>query len=146
VPRITTPISSDGPEINVRIRPGAPMLAALRKAGKAVPAEMTVIAVLDTGANICAAIPGMLQVNGFLSTAIVPARGVGGRPFQGSGFEVELAVQPGDGSPLTWVAVLAGEAPMASNNLACAMLLGRDFLDHFGLEYNIPRGSFTLAW
>jgi len=144
MPHFTVTISSEGPAIDLAV--AARLTGRQRREGPGgqAPPLITVRALIDTGADLSAVHPRVLQQIGVRATRSVQIR----RPGVGGGFglawlsDVNLAIG-GPSARTLWVpAQVVGVAPSTPTVLA---LIGRDVLKHCTLFYNGPRGELALS-
>jgi predicted aspartyl protease len=109
-----------------------------------VPSPITVLALIDTGADFSVVHPQILQQLGVDVTGSVQIR----RPGEGRDFRLaslnKVRLRIGGLRPGTlWVSTqVIGVDPSTPTVLA---LLGRDVLEHRTLFYNGPQGELTLS-
>jgi predicted aspartyl protease len=144
MPHITLMIGSDGPVIDVAVTVGQRLQQQFVAQGVAPPQPVTIRALIDTGSDLTAIHPQILQQFGVRSSGSVRIR----RPGAGSGYRLaaisEVRLSIGGISPgASWIPTrVVGVAPSTPTVLA---LIGRDILELCTLFYNGPRGELTLS-
>lgn len=133
-----------GPILNVQIAPSKAASQAMDKAGVAVPAAMTISAMIDTGATSSVVKTGLAQQ---LNAQPVGLQHINTPSSQGVPcyeFFLQLILQP-TGGLLASVELEARfiEAPLHGQNIH--VLLGRDVLSLGIFIYNGANNSFTLS-
>lgn len=145
----------DGLRIQVQITLGRPELQRLRQARMPVPQPLSVVALLDTGAERTCVDPSVvtrlnlpITNSGF---AAAPGVGVGPAIFGGSSFsfsyEAGLVILHPVTKPPSNLVVHELEVdalPLAQFGIEA--VIGRDVLSSCVLGYNGPAGSATLAY
>ena len=145
MPHINVMIGSDGAVIDAAVAVGQVWREELVLRGKAPPPPVTVRALIDTGADITAIHPRILQQFGGRPIGSARIR----RPGLGSGYELaplyEVQLSIGGANPgIPWIAArVAGVPPSTRTVLA---LMGRDILRQCTMFYNGPRGELTLSY
>jgi hypothetical protein len=144
MPHYTVVIGSDGPVIDLAVAPGLSWHRRLASQGVVAPLPMTVRALIDTGSDISAVHPHVLQQFGVDETDSTRVRrpGVEGGFRVASLFDVRLSIG-GLRLGALWVSTqVIGVEPSTPAVLA---LIGRDVLELCTLFYNGPRGELTLS-
>jgi hypothetical protein len=144
MPHFTVLIGSDGPVIDLAVAVGGSQQRRLVAQGVVVPSPMTVLALIDTGADFSVVHPQVLQQLRVDVTGSIQIR----RPGEGGDFRLaslsKVRLRIGGPRPGTlWVSTQAiGVDPSTPTVLA---LIGRDVLEHRTLFYNGPRDELTLS-
>ncbi len=145
----------DGLRIQVQITLGRPEVARLRQARRPIPQPLSVVALLDTGAERTCVDPSVVarlslpvSSSGF---AAAPGVGVGPAVFGGStfGFSYEaglVILHPVTKPPSNLVVheLEVDELPLAAFGIEA--VIGRDVLAACVLVYNGSTGSATFAY
>lgn len=119
----------------------------LQHAGQPVPAPVSGLALVDTGASLSAVDTSVIQQLGVQAVGLVQV-GTAGGPQRQATYPARFAF-PGTSLPsidfgLLLGATLAGQIAAGTGHPIIA-LLGRDLFQHFVLVYNGPGAMFTLA-
>ena len=138
-----------GPVIPVQIEIPSALADRLQQAGQTIPAPVSGLALVDTGASVSAVDAGCIQQLGVQPVGMVTV-GTAGGPQQQMLYPGRFSF-PGTNLPSLDFSSLLG-ADLAAQGVAgprtgpLVALLGRDLLEHFVLVYNGPQGLFTLAY
>jgi predicted aspartyl protease len=144
MPHSKVTIGSDGPAIDLAVSVGRTWAARLVAQGVSVPSPVTVRSLIDTGADISAVHPRILQQLGCRPTAAVRIRrpGMTRNFLVASLYDAEVAID-GTTRGSQWISMtVIGVAPSTPTVLA---LIGRDALVQCTFFYNGPRSELTLS-
>jgi len=142
MPEVSIPLPDTGPILDVIIRPCERQTKRLQDAGLPIPPALPIKAMIDTGGArsiISWGIAGTLKaMNGFDYHALGQKQ-----KLKTKAYELEVSVRHPDHQN-HWIPLEAGTSPIAGTGVD--ILLGRDFLKHFKLTYDGPKGEATIQW
>lgn len=145
MPHVNLTIGTDGAAIDVSVAVGPVYREQLAIRRETPPLPVTIRAMIDTGADITAIHPMILEQFGGrpIGAARIHRAGPGNHYELASLCEVHFTIG-GVGPGAVWIPVNAvGVAPSTPSVLA---LIGRDILAHCTLFYKGPRGDLTLSY
>lgn len=148
MPHFTLQVSPGGPILNAVVTVSQPKATALQAAQQALPAPVTIRALVDTGASCTCVDPSVLQSLQLTPTgsASMFTPSTGAAPAAADQYDVGLAIFAAANQVplfLPTVAVIAADLLQAQGIHA---LIGRDILGQCVLHYNGATASFTLAF
>jgi hypothetical protein len=146
MPHLTFAMSPDGPALEAVVALDAKKLAPLYQAGVAVPRPVPVRALIDTGTDVTALAPGVLQRLGLAPLRTHSTLTAGGQVTIRI-FEVSVTITgpKGISGPMYMRPyLLVTELPTQLPNLEG--LIGRDILGECLFQQDGPGGQFLLAW
>lgn len=144
----TVQVSPGGPLINAVVRPSKQRSDALKAAGKPVPADVALRALVDTGASSTCVDPSVLTTQlGLSPTGVVPVHtpSSGQTPHQADQYDIGLIIY----GTTTAQFLEFPTIPVLSCDLSqqgIQALLGRDIIGRCVLVYNGALGQFTMAF
>jgi hypothetical protein len=146
MPHLTFATSTDGPALEVVVALDANKIAARQQAGVVVPLPLPIRALIDTGTDVTALAPRVLQHIGLAPVRSVPTLTAGGQVSVDL-FEVSLVITGPSGPvgpmyvrPFLQVTELATPLP----NIEA--LIGRDILAECLFQLDGPGAHFLLGW
>lgn|SRR5579862_1457989 len=125
-----------------------PRRAALHAAGQAIPKEIRVTALVDTGASCTCVDPSVMAALGLTPTGMVSIQtpSTGGTPHHADQYDVCLRIMtkiPADALYRATIPVVASDLKTSQG---FEVLLGRDILQECLLVYDGQRGVFSFAY
>jgi predicted aspartyl protease len=145
MPHLNLQISANGPVMDVMVGVSAARREALQKGGQAVPAPVSMRALIDTGASCTCIDPSVLGQLSLTPTGAtqIHTPSTGSAPHTLLTYDASLTlVHPRLQLQITTVAVVATELEAQG----IQALIGRDILENCLLIYNGQEGTFTLAF
>lgn len=141
-----TSLEKYGPIIDLTVSPTPSALVAMKKAGSPVPGEITVSAMIDTGASASVICRGIAQRLCIYPIGTAKINTPTTRNHICDTYAVSFLFPDADGKmpydPVEYSATVI-EAPLSGQNIQC--LLGRDFLRHGLLVYNGLNDAFSIS-
>lgn len=142
------PLAAAGPVIRISIHVPPALESTMREAGSPIPPPISGLALVDTGATLCAVNQSSIEALG-----IQPIDTVSSGSAAGPGI---CNVYPGrlvlhiSGGDMTWdqsrlTGVNLDGLSLSGLDQPLIVLLGRDFLSNFIFHYDGPAGTWTLA-
>ncbi|HYT91618.1 MAG TPA: aspartyl protease family protein [Gemmataceae bacterium] len=146
MPHLTFPTTADGPTLEVVVSLAGHQLAALQQAGAPFPRALPLRGLIDTGTDVTAIAPRVVQQLGLISRLRASTQTAAGQ-VKVNLYEVSLTIagpKVAAGPILVRPTLLVTELAVPLSNLE--ILVGRDVLDEclFGLDG--PGGSFLLGF
>ncbi|MCI0462492.1 MAG: retroviral-like aspartic protease family protein [Gemmataceae bacterium] len=146
MPHLSFATSRDGPALEVLIGADGARTAALHQAGAPIPRPLQVRALIDTGSDVTAVAPRVLQQVGAVLLTSVPGLTASG-PVSAQLFEVSLNVF----GPAGAAGPMFVKSTLVVTELAAALpnievLLGQDVLAECLFLLDGPRGHFLLGF
>lgn len=133
-------LKSRGALLEVQIGVPASVASGIAARGGAVPTPKTLVAMIDTGASITAVVPSVANAIGLVQTGAIQLGGIGGTSMR-----PVYAASMGFGDPsipkLDPIQIAGADLPTEDFHV----LIGRDVLKYLVLNYDGPRGMFSLA-
>jgi hypothetical protein len=144
MPILSGPLSSNAPVIELAVGVGAVRAAALARSGQAVPPDVAVRTLIDTGAKRTCVDAGVIAALAVVSTDVRRVRTVSSGPATHATRVFDLSVMGGPGGQIIAADLPVLEADLAHQGIAC--LLGRDALAVCVLVYDGPACRFSLTF
>ena len=145
MPHLTLSISPDGFALTVLVGLNGQDSTDLINAGQAVPAPVTVRAVIDSGTDLTCVASRVAQRLGLVAKGQVKTQTVGG-PLYAKLYEVSLSIpRPGNLPGLVLVLEQLHVMEMVQQIPDFEVLIGKDVLLQCLLIIDGPRGEFTIA-
>lgn len=129
-----------GPCIQVNLSIASPIAEQLLQKGESLPAPVSGLALIDTGASVTCIDETAAAKLGLPPVDVVSIASASSASSQCNTYPVRIDLQ---GLPIGIDATKAIGAPLAAQGLVA--LIGRDVLSHFTLFYNGTTGQITLA-
>jgi hypothetical protein len=131
--------------VPVRIGIAKPLKEHLAQAGKPIPNDQDVEALIDTGATVTMIDLGMAKMLGLQPVRAIPLATAGGS-YRAPVFEISLGfLYPPQPEPRVWLeATPAAGGPLAGSNYLC--LIGRDILANSVFVYDGVGANITLSF
>jgi hypothetical protein len=146
MPHLTFPTSAAGPTLEVVLSLAGQQLAALQQVGSAFPRPLALRALIDTGTDVTAIDPRVVQQLGLALRATASTQPAGGSVSVNL-YEVSLSIsglRGAAGPMLVRPTLLVTELAVPLSNLH--VLVGRDVLDECLFQLDGPGGQFLLAF
>ena|SRR5438105_4899294 len=147
MPHLTFPIGPLGPTVSVQVGLASNALAALQASGRAIPTPLLAQGLIDTGTDLTAIVPSVLQR--LAGASILP--GVTAQTHTASGvvavnlFEISLSIFTETSTAMLTRAQLT-VTELASPLAGIDVLIGMDVLSECLLVMDGPARRFTLAF
>lgn len=139
-------LRSGGPVVDVTIQPHPGLAAKMIEAGLPVPST-TARLLIDTGAGITSVHEDVLQALGVPPVRTMPIIGVGGKPIECNvyrlGIGLAMKIRPGAEAIMYFASDVAAIPALGVDHHVG--LIGRDFLQHFTLNYRGPTGEVEIV-
>lgn len=146
---VTVPVEAAGALVEIAVSLSFPDAQALRQAGKPLPTPVSVLALIDTGAEVTAVDPDALK--SLITLGIRPTRfvfvnlaGASAQPVAEYAVSLTINSPQGRQQPL----LVSRNQPVVAQDLAVLgyqAVLGRDLLARCLLVYDGPGGVVTLG-
>jgi len=143
--QLVFPIARDGLWVDVRVNVNSTTLRSLQSAGKAAPSSVEAKGLIDTGTDISAVAPSILQQLSIPVQARTATQGIGGKmPVRL--FTVTLFIMDKGNPHLPWLVqpdLMVMELPPG---LPAEVLIGMDVLRTCKMLVDGPARQFTLEY
>src|SRR5262245_9946542 len=135
-----------GPVIQVQVEVPTALATQLTSAGQPLPEPVVGVALIDTGASLCAVDSAVIRQLGVQPVGVAHVGTAGGQQQQLT-YPGRFTFPGSNLPPIDFNTLLgcdfAGQLALGSPLVA---LIGRDLLQHFVFVYNGGAASFTLAF
>jgi predicted aspartyl protease len=145
MPQLTFPITRKGLEVDVRVNLDAASMRSLRAVGGPLPESVQARGLIDTGTDVTAVSPSILQQLGLPVQSHATSQGIGGA-VQVRLFNVMLFILDVAQPNVPWFTqpdLLVMELP---TGLPVEVLIGMDVLLTCGMVVDGPARQFTLVY
>jgi hypothetical protein len=150
MPQVTLGTTPQGLIVEAIVGVSAPRLVALRSEGKAIPESISVMALIDTGADSTMIDGSVITRLGIpsIGTIAMHTPSTGAQPVECFTFDVCLGIQSQQAGYLIthFDTLLVMESDFAAQGVVYNALIGRDVLSRGLLFYNGPHNAYTLSF
>ena len=147
MPSITLSSGPTGPTLNVVVGPSEPLQQVLKAAGLPIPATVSGVFLVDTGASNTVVDHNLIAPLGLQPTGTVMCHTPSTDGNAVAMYQYDLLIFiPGNGPHPGWYLEAVPVTASSFAGQAIDGLIGRDILDRGLLVYNGQNGHFTLAY